>query len=65
MNKEGLLGMHMAISCFIMWGSEKIGLRCLAGIKSMDGYIDFGMETPRKPSTSLFIHTFLVAHFII
>lgn len=49
MIKEGLLEMHIVISCHMMLDLERIGLRCLAGIKSMDGYIDFGTGGPRKP----------------
>ena len=40
--------MRMPISCYMMLASERIGLRCLAGMKIMDGFIDFGVEGPRK-----------------
>ena len=62
MNKEDLSEMHMVISCCMIWASEKIGLRYLAGIESVDGYIDFGMGAPGKSPNCRF---FLVAHFII
>lgn len=53
----------MVISYYMTLASERIGLRCLAGIESMGGYIDFGTGGPRKPLTCRFLHIFPVAHF--
>jgi hypothetical protein len=61
MIKEDLSEMHIVISCYMILASERIGLKCLAGIESMDGYIDFGTGGPRKP---LILHMFPVAHLI-
>lgn len=61
MIKENLSQMHMIRSCYMILDSERIGLRCLVGIESMDGYIDFGAEGPRKPRLAV-SSIFPVAH---
>jgi hypothetical protein len=55
MIKEDLLEMHIVISCYMILALERIGLKCLAGIESMDCYIDFGTGDPRKPPFPLHV----------
>ena len=62
MTKENLSEMRMAKSCYMMLASERIGLRCLAGMEILDGYIDFGAEGPRK---SLLAVSSLYSHLVI
>ena len=60
MHKEDLSELHIVISYHMMWASKRIGLRCLAGIESMDGCIDFGMGAPRKSLTCRFLVAYLI-----